>query len=204
MDRSHAVSLDKMGQTFCDAGFNMTGEVTGLMSVWKPEEVEFCRGRLVEVHEGEYHLVRSIPRALATIGVTHRYPPGQDARYEQVLKGAALCELSVSANVPCISYLAAAIVRELGEVTAKYDDDDLYKYSVRFGLSTPSFVDNCVSVDDCCRVSVERAFGVTVAQQLDYERKVSAIVKSIRRKYTYTSDACERTWLNPEDEVCVV
>lgn len=155
-------------------GFNVTCTVTGDQGDPVPEEVDFCRGRFCDLGKGLV-LVRNVPRALATMGVTHKYQfPQANRTYLQVLKSSAMGELSVCSAVPCVGPLAAEITRQLSSVVPRVDElSDLLPYMYR---NVQLVHREHASVTMTGRLSIERAFGISVDQQLAYERQLPRIV----------------------------
>lgn len=178
-----------------NCGFNLTMDITGLKGPVVPEEIEFCRGRCIVGESGRWNLVRDVRRAVATFGVTHKYNDNFEV-YLDVLKGSAMGELTVSGDVPCISFLAWETYKRLEDRKARFDTDFDYKYQVRYAL--PKLAAKEPKVDWATRVSVERAWGISIAQQLEFESSCAQRVAGLFEKWDVVSDCVEGVWL-PQD-----
>jgi hypothetical protein len=185
-------------------GFLWTIESTGRDGKMVPEEIEFCRSRIC-VDGDRWRLTRWLGRSLATFGVTHRYPgASMERRYREVLKAASMGELTVSSHVPCVAVLAwetYLALEEERDVELGYEA--AYKYHIRWGVG--KLVARRPQVSGSMRASVARAYGVSVGQQLAYERTIGKRVReALGRPWQETADNTGLVWHHPEDDVCLM
>jgi len=173
------------------------------------ESIEFCRHRLVEVG-GTWRFTRGA-RALATFGVTHIHTGTAHLRY---LKGVAMSELYASAGVPCAAVLSYEAYKRI-ESKALFVHSDLYKFG---NFVHPDKILSAVSgkkLDTYKIIAMEtrqsycRAFGVSVEDQLAYERRVPEILDTYlfgprNSVVDVIVEGGEQVWNHPELSNCVI
>jgi len=167
------------------------------------ERVEFNRAQLV-TDNGRLRLIRQPDRALATLGVTHRHLTTR-TEYLRWLLGAARAEAYVSAGVPCVGPLCSSIERHLRGFKPLYDGSFVVKQGMFIDtrlllpVATPT-------ISGEMRSSYAVAFGVSVGDQVAFERSIDGHVQRILDGdpvYTVDAIASERHlwWSFPEARV---
>jgi len=131
------------------------------------EHVNFCQSNPVYV-DGQYTLVRN-PRKALSGALCSKRPLRNAKEVSNHCWAVGKCELSLGQGIPVMQEFARACIRS-GTPTRSFD-------SVRYELSYRYWHLNHdvkpKSVSAATRVSYERAFGVTVAQQLYLELVLS-------------------------------
>jgi hypothetical protein len=182
-------------------------------SIWQRgdplENIEFCRHRLVCV-AGTWRFVRGA-RALATFGVTHVHT--NIRAHRRYLKGVAMAEMHASSGVPCSSVLSARVYEKLKNEKELFVHSDLFKFGSYVDPKTITNFANTFKysgeVDVSTRLSYEKAFGVSVGDQIRYESDVPKVVEEyLTNDRTNGVDALVdgdlHMWLYPELHVCVL
>jgi len=178
-----ATTMRAVSQEASELGFDLTGEECNVSdgSYWN---VEFCRSRPVWTKAG-WVMARNPKRALACFGVTHKYVDWPQERFLRFLKGCGLCELHISSKLPMVG-LFARQVASLTEDTAIFGDEERWRGGVKLDVSKLAALEVCV--EDLTRHHIELAFGITVEEQLKYERLVPMIVEGARLPRRVTHD----------------
>jgi hypothetical protein len=144
-------------------GFNMTVGTP----VYEIEHVNFCQSNPVYI-DGEYVLVRN-PRKALSGALCSKRPLRNAKEVSNHCWAVGKCELALGQGMPIMQEFARACIRS-GTPTKSFD-------SVRFELSYRYWhINHDVkpkSVSAATRLSYERAFGVTIAQQLHLEGVLS-------------------------------
>lgn len=164
-------------------GFDLTGDecVVADGSFWN---IEFCRSRPVFTEKG-WVMARNPRRALACFGVTHRYVSWPQERFLGFLKGCGLCELHISANLPMVGCFAKAVTA-ITSADPYFGEEERWRGGVRLEVEKLRGIE--VNVLDITRKHFELAFGVSIEEQLEYERQVPQIVTGGRGPRRVTHD----------------
>lgn len=155
-------------------GFVCKSSWCGSHTSCEMEDIAFCRGRPVLIGS-EYRFVREPVRALAGFLCTHRhYFEPRGAR--RVMKGMAQCELIVGRGLPCLQPLAVRVLKLLeGEKFSKTLVEEEFAFKARLEVADIYATVDAPAISMATRHSFERAFGISVEQQLSYERWASSI-----------------------------
>lgn len=136
------------------------------------EEVDFCQSRPVCV-DGVWTMIRDPMKVLTKVGMTHRKDSVQ--AYKKRLLTTATCEGFLARGVPVLqAYTRALInncVRQMSKRQLKrgFMRGEVLSYRMQHLIGTPTAYDD-VQVSDSTRRSFERAFGITVEEQLQCEK----------------------------------
>jgi hypothetical protein len=192
---------------FLELGFRMDVAVLGLQDELRLEDIEFCRGRFCELQTGRWCLVRDVRRALATFGVTHLIGPEQEDQYWEFLHGAALCELAVSRHVPCIGPLAGCVSSILRDTACRFEGE-LWVHGHKLDESRVRGLVGGADVSPEARVSIERAFNISIDEQLAYEASIpSRVAAMLSNSWEVKEDGIAEyganVFLGPEFDECL-
>lgn len=146
-------------------------EVTLEKAVSVVEEVRFGRSAPVNVSEGVWTMVREPWSVLSNAYCSHRWlrEPVFGARWAS---GVARCELSLALGVPILQEAALSVLNMLGEQKALRDGVLSDYFVVGAWLAGP---DDVREVTLEARLSFERAFGLSVEEQLQAEDAVRRV-----------------------------
>jgi hypothetical protein len=178
-----ATSMDAVSFEAGQLGFELTGNECDVSdgSYWN---VEFCRSRPVWTEAG-WVMARNPKRALACFGVTHRYVDWPQDKFMRFLKGCGLCELHISSRLPMVGCFAKAVC-QLTRDEAFFGEEERWRGGVKLDVS--KLREPEVYVHPLTRQCIELAFGITVEQQLAYEKMVPRIVGAARLPRHVTHD----------------
>lgn len=158
------VSLEEL-----DGYFRRIGMVIGIDC--RPtciEEVDFCQSRPIQI-DGVWTMIRDPMKVLTKVGMTHRKDSVQ--AYKKRLLTIATCEGFLARGVPILqAYTRSLInncVRQMSKRQLKrgFMKGEVLSYRMQHLIGTPTSYDD-VSVSNSTRRSFERAFGITVAEQV--------------------------------------
>ncbi len=136
--------------------------------------IKFCQTKLVFV-DGVPIMLRDWTRCLAhdTSGVKHWGDPNV---CPSLLKAVGQCNLALNMGVPILQEHALACIRNAGDVKVRYDilalEETWARYKTELGTPEASIHAKPGHISDSTRLSFMEAFGVDVATQLDYERRL--------------------------------
>lgn len=173
------------------------------------EDIEFCRGRLVQIN-GQWRFVRSAQRALSGFLVSHKHYHDKRAA-PRIMKGMAQCELIVGRGMPCLQALAGRVLSLLEdyEYTKGFESEE---WAFKARLEVPNLRDKVelVPITEETRVSFARAFGITPDMQRDYEAWCEKIQlhhmlptgrEETLRDADTTPNAFDWHWLSSEERI---
>lgn len=166
--RGPELSLEEL-----DVYFKRLGMVIGIDC--RPtciEEVDFCQSRPVSV-DGVWTMIRDPMKVLTKVGMTHR--KDSPAAYKKRLYTTATCEGFLARGVPILQSYARSLIRNTTrQMTSRqlkrgFMKGEVLSYRMQHLLVAPQKYDD-IPVSISTRRSFERAFGITVQEQIVYEK----------------------------------
>lgn len=156
-----------------DEYFRRLGMVIGIdCEPTRIEEVDFCQSRPVQVN-GVWTMIRDPMKVLTKVGLTHR--KDSVAAYKKRLYTTASCEGFLARGVPILQAYCRALIRNcVRQMTGRqlrrgFLKGEVLSYRMQHLQVKPThYVD--VPVEMQTRRSFERAFGITVEEQIVYEK----------------------------------
>lgn len=128
------------------------------------EEIDFCQCSPIEKEQGSYVMVRKPERLLSRIQYTDYKVNEQNIK--KFRNGLALCELANCSGIPILQQFCKHIIENNNFSGPSEQAKPLYDMVNEQRL-------HLEEVKDLTRVSFEKAFGISVQQQLDVERRLS-------------------------------
>lgn len=161
-------------------------------------DVEFCQSKIIEVQQGLFKFTRNPLKVMscALSGVKLFDIASVRAR---LVHSIGICELVLNLGVPVLQSYALAILRNCGtERTLALDEESAIMIRVKrelrsLGIKTLSRVQP-KPITDCARDSFERAFGISVRDQILYEQKLEQWVFTLEGSYNKESELDVATW----------
>lgn len=182
--------------------FGMEVKVEGVAR--EIEDVVFCQSQCIQFAPGEYKFVRNPWKVLSTAltGTRHFHQPSVRAR---LLHSIGLCELVLSLGVPVLQQFALAILRNCGSgVGLELDPGSSIMCRVQRELRTLGVKQlqrlDPQPIQDCARVSFERAFGMEVNRQIQLEQWLETWTFEVGGLYEFPDEWDVPRWrCNPVD-----
>ncbi len=176
--------------------FGMEMKVDGVAR--RMEDVVFCRSRPVEYSPGQWKFVRNYRDVVSKslCGIRHWNDP---VYRERVIKAIGTCELSLNSGIPVLQAFAVAVLRNTQHVAfdVKYLSDGLRS---RYNRESHHEVRER-PINDECRLSFYRAFGVSIEHQLELESFFNSWKFDIRAKPLYWGQEWTRDWIPEQSYV---
>jgi hypothetical protein len=138
------------------------------------EDLEWCQCHPVEIEQGRWKLVRS-PVKILTKGIsgTKYFTNPDDSTRRKLINSVGHCELVLNAGVPVLQAYAQMCIRNSGtSEILKFDTVDEYYHRIQRELRGMNMTLDDVRAREVtfeARCSFERAFGITVDDQLELE-----------------------------------
>lgn len=161
-------------QLMREMGFDTDPESSHIRSVGV-EDVEFCRSRLVW-YPGGYRWTRNGKRARSTFGMVLRKMNNKKQLLSHI-KGMFTCEYFVSSGVPIIQPMLWHYIKLLGGVKKPKrwkNEDYAWRFLQEFS-DFPKSLPGPPTIHPLTRISYEKAFGITVNDQLVEEMLVQRV-----------------------------
>jgi hypothetical protein len=164
------VLKEKVYDIFLDFGHEVKIENIA----YKFEDLEWCQCHPVEIEQGRWKLVRN-PVKILTKGIagTKYFTNPDDRTRRKLINSVGHCELVLNAGVPVLQAYAQMCIRNSGtSELLKFDTVDEYYYRIQGELRKMNTTLDNVRAREVtfeARCSFERAFGITVEDQLELE-----------------------------------
>lgn len=149
-------------------GFGMVVKVDKV--AYELESVEFCQSKLVEFAAGKYKFVRRYQDVMSK-GTTGIKNWQSQAYRKRTLAAIGMCELMLGMGVPVLQEYGSALLRIGGcKPDLKYAPDGLrLRYERDYRLLKGVHLR---PITQCARESFERAFGLSIVEQLALESRL--------------------------------
>lgn len=132
------------------------------------EEVEWCQSK--PVFDGKtYKFVRNPWKVMSCALVGTRWLAASHRSRLEFLAGLAQCELVLNCGIPVLQEYAKALLRNSRDAHPKFDTNsgEWWRYVRELRYHGPS------EITEMSRLSFAEAFGITVEEQLTYEKQLS-------------------------------
>lgn len=166
---------DRFIAAMSEVGFNSESSWCGSEDGWEPEDVSFCRSKLLFAG-GKWRFVRNYERMMCGFLCTHKHY-SESAGAKRIMKAMAQCEAYCCRGIPVMQPMATRILHLLGGVKypKQFETMGFARKAVMEAENLrATFVPEPITVE--ARVSFAKAFGIPIEEQLELEDWSSTIM----------------------------
>jgi len=185
---------DNVHQQFLE--FGMEIKVENIAS--ELEEIEFCQAKPIRINEYETRFVRNPDKVFSTCLGGTKYFCQEGAR-ASLINTIGMAELVLNLGVPVMQEFALALCRNAStEKQFSLDLLETLSHRLKRELAERNMRQlvrlDPAPITHCARVSFEKAFGLTVTEQLDMEKFLSQWSFNMGKEQQLTAEVVVDSW----------